>query len=647
MIHLSSLHKDYAGRSLLHDVTWRIGRCERIGLVGENGAGKSTLMKIIAGLEEPSAGTVHLAKGTTIGYLPQQGIAVTGRTLFAEAMAALVELEQIEAAMATVTARLSEVTAAADHERLLAQLGALEEEFRGKGGYARESTVGSVLKGLGFSPDDWHKECGTFSGGWQMRIALARLLLRQPNLLLLDEPTNHLDMEARNWLESYLTAYPHAVLLVSHDRYFMDQVCQRITEVWNQTLADYACSYSRYLVEREERIARLREAKRRQDEEVGKMEDFISRFRFKADKAALVQSRIKQLEKIERIVVPPERKRIRFTFPDPPRSGRVVLELDRVSKSYGDHVVLDAVSLTVERGEKISLVGPNGAGKSTLMRVLAGDPVQGGTRSVGANVIQDYFAQDQAAALDGTRTVYEELLADAPFDRVPVLRDVLGAFLFSGDDIHKKVAVLSGGEQSRLALAKLLLRPSNLLLLDEPTNHLDLFSKDMLLDALQSFPGTVVFVSHDRYFVNALATRTIAVGGGAIQSYPGTYDEYLAVFARDTVNGLVENCSSPLFPGSSVTDVASVQKAERQLSREEDKRRQRHERTRQKKLAELEESITRAETDLADLETAMAAPDYFCDAERARLGSRLHEELTGTIAALYDEWESVHAETCP
>jgi ATP-binding cassette, subfamily F, member 3 len=642
MIHITALHKDFAGRCLFNGVSWRIGRSERIGLVGENGTGKSTLMKIIAGLEEPSSGTMHLAKGTTIGYLPQQGIAVTGRTLFAEAMAALDELQEIEAAMSTITATLSGTTGVENSELLLQQLGSLEEEFRVKGGYSREATVGTVLKGLGFAPEDWDKECGTFSGGWQMRIALARLLLRQPTLLLLDEPTNHLDIEARNWLESYLCGYPHAVLLVSHDRYFMDQVCRRITEVWNQTLTDYVCTYSRYLVEREERVTRLREAKRRQDEEIAKIEDFISRFRFKADKAALVQSRIKQLEKIERIVLPPERKRISFSFPDPPRSGRVVMELAQVTKAYGDHVVLDGISLTVERGEKISLVGHNGAGKSTLMRVLAGDTVQAGERIVGANVCQDYFAQDQASALDGTRTVYEELLADAPYDRVPVLRDVLGAFLFSGDDIHKKVAVLSGGEQSRLALAKMLLRPSNLLLLDEPTNHLDLFSKDVLLDALQSFTGSVVFVSHDRYFINALATRTVAVGGGSIRSYYGNYDEYLASCEGEVGNGSPLTSRGGIVSHSAEDLVSASRKLDRQLSREEDKRRQREERARQKKLAELEEQIDQCETELVDLEQTMAAVDYFCDAARARNGTQRHEYLTCRIAELYDEWESVH-----
>jgi len=480
-----------------------------------------------------------------------------------------------------------------------------------------------------------------------MRIALAKLLLQRPNMLLLDEPTNHLDIEARNWLEEYLRDYPFSVVMVSHDRFFMDQVCRRITEVWNRTLTDYPCSYSRYLVEREERVTRLREAKRRQDEEIGKIEDFISRFRSKADKASLVQSRIKQLEKIERIVLPPERKRIRFSFPEPPRSGRIVIELKDLTKAYADLTVLDGVSLTVEKGERVSLVGHNGAGKSTLMRILAGDPFQKGERKLGANVFLDYFAQDQASALDGGRTVYEELLAEAPYDSVPLLRDMLGAFLFSGDDIHKKIQVLSGGEKNRLALAKMLLRPSNLLLLDEPTNHLDLFSKEVLLDALRSFSGTVVFVSHDRHFINALATRTIEVGGGTIRSYDGNYEEYLEKIGAATLAGTESPNRTLLRPGTTDNGDKVSLKRERLLSREEEKQRQREERARLKKLAELEEKIGESEAELVLLERSMGEPDYFSDADRAREGSAAHANLSALIAGLYEEWEALHAEGEP
>lgn len=645
MLHITNLTKEFAAKPILSGVSWHIGRKDRIGLVGENGTGKSTLLKMLAGFAEPSAGTIRTAKGCTAGYLPQEGINVAGRSLFSEVMSALDELEEMASEMESIGRALELGHSGDRHAALLQRLGELQDEFRGRGGYEREAAVGCVLRGLGFHPSDWDKECGTFSGGWQMRIALAKLLLKRPDLLLLDEPTNHLDIEARNWLEDYLRDYPNAVVLVSHDRYFMDQVCRRTTEIWNHTLTDYHCSYSSYLAEREERVARLAEAKRRQDEEIARMEDFIARFRSKADKAALVQSRIKQLGKIERIVMPPERRRIRFAFPEPPRSGRVVLELKGVTKSYGDLVVLNRVSLTVEKGEKISLVGHNGAGKTTLMRVLAGDGFQSGEVNVGANVVRDYFAQDQTSALNADRTVYEELLAEAPYDRVPVLRDLLGAFLFSGDDVEKPVGVLSGGEKSRLALAKMLLRPSNLLLLDEPTNHLDLFSKDVLLDALRSFPGTVVFVSHDRYFVNGLATRTVEVSGGGISSFDGNYDYYLEKTQVGNGPRGMGSGNTGTACRASGDGVRDARKKGRLLSREEEKRRQREERANLRKLTELEAKIEESERELALLERSMGETDFYADLDRAKEGADHHAVLTARISGLYEEWEVLQLAT--
>src|SRR5512146_2177739 len=358
MLHLQRLSKDFAGKPLFTDISWHLKKGERVGLVGENGAGKSTLMRVIAGEAEYSGGSLQFAKGAIARYLPQDGIVTRGRTLFAEAMSALEELQGIERELGELTRRLESLPHDDPaHDDLLARLGQLQDEFRLKGGYSMEAEVGNVLRGLGFLPSDWERECGEFSGGWQMRIALARLLLQKPNVLLLDEPTNHLDIEARNWLEDYLKSYPFSVILVSHDRFFLDQVCHRIVEVWNHTLTDYHCSYSDYLVRREERVAALRDAKRRQDEEIQKMEDFISRFRYKADKASLVQSRMKQLEKIERIILPPQRKKISFRFPAPPKSGRVVMELAGLTRAYGPRRVLDEVSLVIEQGERISLVG--------------------------------------------------------------------------------------------------------------------------------------------------------------------------------------------------------------------------------------------------------------------------------------------------
>jgi ATP-binding cassette, subfamily F, member 3 len=636
MLHLKCISKEFAGKPLFTEISWHLKKGERVGLVGENGAGKSTIMRIIAGQVELSSGELQFAKGATVGYLPQDGLVTRGKSLFEEALSALSELQSMEEELRTLTVELETVDHGDPrHAAALDRFGHIQEEFRVKGGYTKEADVGTVLTGLGFTPEQWERDCGTFSGGWQMRIALAKLLLQKPNVLLLDEPTNHLDIEARNWLEEYLCSYPFSVMLVSHDRFFLDKVCSRIAEVWNYTLSDYYCSYSNYLVQREERIDALREAKRRQDEEVEKLEDFIRRFRYQANKASLVQSRIKMLEKIERIVIPPERKKIRFHFPEPPKSGRVMMELVRVTKSYGPMTILDQVSLTIEKGEKIALVGHNGAGKSTLMKILSGGEFQGGSRLDGHNVVIDYFAQDQAEALEGSKSAYDELYTDAPYDMVPRLRDLLGAFLFSGDDIHKKVSVLSGGERNRLALAKMLLRPANLLLMDEPTNHLDLFSKEMLLDALRSFPGTVVFVSHDRHFIDGLATRVVEVEAGGLTSYHGDYEYYLA----KKEGTAVEPSTSILDPRSSLPD----SKEERLKQREDDKQRQRGERAKQKRLEEIEAAIARSEKALKELEEKLAdqslASDY---AALQKLGAE-HSAAEAELERLYGEWEEAQS----
>ncbi|CAH2032699.1 ABC-F family ATP-binding cassette domain-containing protein [Trichlorobacter ammonificans] len=651
MLQLITLSKDFAGRVLFADISWHLRKGERVALIGENGAGKSTLMKIIAGLEESSSGEIQLAKGAKAAYLPQDGIVTSGRMLFHEVRSALADLLALEEELHRLGQELERLPHdSAEHDSLLHTYGELQEQFRHRGGYTMEAEIGTVLKGLGFAQSDWHRDCGEFSGGWQMRIALARLLLQKPDVLLLDEPTNHLDIEARNWLEQYLCSYPGSVILVSHDRFFMDQVCSRIAEVWNHTITDYHCSYSTYLVQREERVSALREAKRLQDEEIQKTEDFIRRFRYQANKASLVQSRIKQLEKIERIDLPPERKKIRFQFPDAPKSGRIVLELHKLTRAYGAKVVLDRIDLTVEKGERIALVGHNGAGKSTLMAVLAGGEYQGGSLTVGHNVSADYFAQDQANVLDPSRTAYDELYSDCPFEMVPKLRDILGAFLFSGDDIHKKVGVLSGGERNRLALAKMLLRPSNLLLMDEPTNHLDLFSKEVLLDALKRFEGTVIFVSHDRYFVNGLATRIVEVDSGGLTSYYGDYEYYLEKKEGAAAGGVARNsgAAGPVTnePVRQKTESApaalpSQNKEERSRDREEQKRRKREEQAREKQQQAIEQEIAGVEQEIGTLEAEMNSPGFFDDPERGLAAGERHSSLQARLEQLYQQWEEL------
>jgi ATP-binding cassette subfamily F protein 3 len=518
--------------------------------------------------------------------------------------------------------------------------------------------IATVLRGLGFSTDDAARPAETFSGGWQMRIALAKLLLGRPNLLLLDEPTNHLDLEARNWLEEYLGAYPYAVILVSHDRYFLDKVVTRITDLSLRTLTDYIGNYSRYVEQRDAMLEQLRKAKREQDEEVARVKLFIDRFRYQATKAAQVQSRIKMLEKVVPIDVPPERQRIRFRFPACAKSGRTVLELSHALKAYPPPpggfggqavVVFRDLSLHIERGDRIALVGPNGAGKSTLMRMLSGEEApDSGTRTVGHQVVMEYFAQDEATRLAPALTVYETLSAGSPTDMVPAIRNILGGFLFSGDDVYKKAGVLSGGERTRLAVARMLLRPSNTLLLDEPTNHLDLDSKDVLLDALEDYGGTLIIVSHDRYFVERLATKIIAVGDGGVEVYPGTYAEYLwSKERRETPTQPAQNSkfkiqnSKSAAPPSPTPLPPSDDRESRKRVDADRKKQQRVREALQKRIAELEARIAEREGLVKELEAAMSAPDFYADATAANATIARHQALMWEVGDLIGQWEGL------
>ncbi|PYR61123.1 MAG: ABC transporter ATP-binding protein [Acidobacteria bacterium] len=495
-----------------------------------------------------------------------------------------------------------------------------------------------------------------FSGGWQMRIALTRLLLGRPGLLLLDEPTNHLDLDARNWLEEYLSEYPHAVILVSHDRFFLDAVVTRITEIGLRTLTDYHGNYTAYLRERDERMERLRQQKRDQDDEIERMQAFINRFRYQATKAAQVQSRIKMLEKVIPIEIPPERKRVHFHFPHCAKSGRMVLELKHVRKSYGPHRVFRSVNLHIERGDRIALIGPNGAGKSTLMRMLAAvESPDGGTRTEGHQVVTQYFAQDEATRLDPTLTVYQTLAGDSPIHMVPHIRTILGGFLFSGDDVEKSVRVLSGGERTRLAVARMLLRPANTLLLDEPTNHLDLDSKDVLLEALEDFGGTLIFVSHDRYFVDKLATKVIEIGGGDAIVYPGTYEELLwSRKERAAIAEAKQAAAPPKMPerreparprtpaaaSAAAPKLTATYEQKKRLDAEARKRR-REEDARRRRIQELETRIAEREEAIKALEASMSAPGFYEDHEAARPVLNRHQALMWEVGDLMNQWEAL------
>jgi ATP-binding cassette, subfamily F, member 3 len=529
MIQLSDAGKRYAHKLLFEHVDWMITAQDRVGLVGANGTGKSTIMKVLAGLETLDYGEISRAKGISAGYLPQDGLSLSGRTVFAECMEVFADLRAMEQEMEDLTRRMSEVDhTSAEYDQVADRFHRIEHEFQTRDGYAIEAKVGSVLTGLGFGKDDWNRHTEEFSGGWQMRISLAKLLLQQPNLLLLDEPTNHLDLEARNWLEDYLKDYPYAFVVISHDRYFLDVTVKKIIEIWNKNIHFYPGNYEKYLSQKAERRHQLEAAYRNQRERIEQVEAFISRFRYQATKAKQVQSRIKELERVERIEIPPEERTIHFSFPQPKPSGRIVAEVTGLAKSYGEKQVFRDVNFLIERGDRISLVGVNGAGKSTLIKLLAGReaPTVGEYR-LGHNVQADYFAQDQYKELDPESRILDDLGRASPQSRETEMRSLLGCFLFSGDDVFKKIGVLSGGERNRYALLRMLLHPANFLLLDEPTNHLDMRAKDVLLEALSKYTGTVVFVSHDRYFIDKLATRVFEIGAGKVEVFPGNYEDYI------------------------------------------------------------------------------------------------------------------------
>jgi ATP-binding cassette subfamily F protein 3 len=529
MIQLSGAGKRFGHKLLFEDCDWLITPKERTGLVGANGTGKSTLLKILCGMESLDYGSLSFMKGITAGYLPQDGLTLSGRSIFAECMSVFADLHEMEQELEMLHHKLGELDpAGAEYSAAADRLHHIDSEFRNRDGYAIEAQVGTVLDGLGFRKEDWTRRTEEFSGGWQMRIALAKLLLEKPNMLLLDEPTNHLDLEARNWLETYLENYPYAYVLISHDRYFLDITVSRTVEIWNKKVQFYSGNYESYLRQKEERRAQLESAYRNQRERIEQLEAFISRFRAQATKAKQVQSRIKELEKIERVEVPPDEQTIHFSFPQPKPSGRIVAEFKDVSKSYGSKHVFSDASFIIERGDRIALVGINGAGKSTMIKLLAGtEPLTAGSYTLGHNAVPDYFAQDQYKELNPDARMLDDLGDAAPRSTQTELRTLLGCFLFSDDEVFKRIGVLSGGERNRYALARMLLAPSNFLLLDEPTNHLDMRAKDVLLESLSKYTGTIVFVSHDRYFIDNLATRIFEIEDGHVHVYPGNYEDYL------------------------------------------------------------------------------------------------------------------------
>jgi ATP-binding cassette, subfamily F, member 3 len=628
MIQLQAAGKRFGHKLLFENCDWLITPKERTGLVGANGTGKTTLLKILAGMESLDYGTLSMQRGITQGYLPQDGLSLSGRTIFAECMSVFSDLREMEKELETLHHKLAELDpAGAEYSAAADRLHHIDTEFRNRDGYAIEAQVGTVLDGLGFRKEDWERRTEEFSGGWQMRIALAKLLLQKPNMLLLDEPTNHLDLEARNWLEEYLSNYPYAYVLISHDRYFLDVTVHKTVEIWNKQVHFYSGNYDSYLRQKEERRSQLEAAYRNQRERIEQLEAFINRFRYQATKAKQVQSRIKELEKIERIEIPPDEHTIHFSFPQPKPSGRIVAEFKDVSKSYGPKHVFSGASFIIERGDRIALVGINGAGKSTMIKLLAGtEPLTSGSYTLGHNALPDYFAQDQYKELDPEARMLDDLSNASRSATLTELRTLLGCFLFSEDDVFKRIGVLSGGERNRYALARMLLAPSNFLLLDEPTNHLDMRAKDVLLEALSRYSGTVVFVSHDRYFIDKLATRVFEIEDGHVHVFPGNYEDYL---------WRKQGGESPVRePEPAPAPLPAHSEAKRRVNPIKLKKLQ-------DRLKEVERQVATLESEIARHEAALA--DFKSVEETMRLNeivSARRSELESRVA----EWEQLSSE---
>ncbi len=645
MLTISQLCRSYGHQTVFDNASWFIGENDRVALVGANGSGKSTVLRMIAGLEEPDSGTIALSKGCSVGYLPQDGISASGRTVLEAALGAFKDLRALQVECSRLEQQLGSVDPQSDgYAQILEDYSAAREHWDRDGCYDYESRAEAVLEGLGFKTSDFGRDGGEFSGGWQMRIALAVLLLKQPNILLLDEPTNHLDLEARNWLEEFLCSYPHAVILVAHDRYFLDVTAQRITEVSGGKLTDYPAPYSRYEKARADALVQERAAYEAQQEEIARLEAFISRFRYQASKAALVQSRIKHLEKLERLPPPAGGNRsVRFRFPACPRSGRAVLRLENARKQYGDLVVYEDLDLTIERGQKVALVGPNGAGKSTLIRMLAGvEEPTSGERHLGHNVELGYFAQDQSAALDSNKTVLEETTNAAPFEMAPQVRQLLGAFLFSGEAVDKPIRVLSGGERHRLALALLLLRTTNCLLLDEPTNHLDMNAKAVLLGALRAYTGTVIIVAHDRYILDKLPEQVIEVGAGHATRYMGNYEDYLRLRASET-NGASPH-PAPVHDADIPDDPEPETAAAAPVVQSEAKKQARKNAKKQRDLEQAEAAISDKEGTLSELESLINQPDFHDSHDNPQALYSEYAKLKRDIELLYGKLEKLEGE---
>lgn len=607
MIQLNKLSVNFTGDFLFHDVSFVAGDKDRIGLVGHNGAGKSTLLKIIHRVQEPTSGTMVITTGFRTGYLPQELAETSYKTVWEETMSAFVEVKSIEERMRRLTAQLGERTdyESEEYATLAQQLSDANDRYVHLGGSTIEGEAEKVLTGMGFRRTDFPRPMAEFSNGWQMRVCLAKILLQKPEIVLLDEPTNHLDIESIQWLEDYLANYDGCVILVSHDRAFLDRVTNRTVEITLGTIQDYKCSYSQYVEQRLERIESQQAAYENQQQQIAQIERFIERFRYKATKARQVQSRLKMLEKMDRVQVEDyDTSSISFRFPPAPHSGRMVVDAKQLSLGYDALNVLHKVDFHLERGERVAFVGRNGEGKSTMVKAIVGQLApQGGTLDLGYQVVIGYYAQNQAKLLDPEKTVFETIDDVAVGDIRPKIRTILGSFLFDTEATEKKVKVLSGGEKARLALAKLLLSPFNLLILDEPTNHLDMPSKDVLKNALLQYEGSLILVSHDRDFLQGLSTKTYEFKDKQIRGYVGDVYDFLEARKIETLNELQKR--------QQVTSGEAKAVSSNKESYEQRKAQEAADRKKKNRLRKIEDEMEQLQQQVAEIEDKLAQPDRY------------------------------------